>query len=254
MSQYKPPGIFLSAEWRRLINLTYAIDPELLRPHLPPGTEVDIYNGQAHVSLVAFEFLNTKVKGLKIPFHVNFPEINLRYYLRKGDYLGVAFIKELVPKFCIAYIARNLYNEPYESLSMDVDVLKSDNELKVLHAFAKQKKLQKILVTAENRRFLPEKNMPGHYFKEHDLGFGQTKKGKGMFYRVAHPVWETYPIQQVDLDFDFGAVYGEKWAFLNGRQPTYQVLAEGSEISVSAPRNLSDFEGYKHLFKGPEGL
>ena len=104
---------FLTATWARLLNLTYGVDPKLLEPHVPPGVDLDVIDGQAFVSLVAFDFLDTKVKGIKLPFHVNFPEINLRYYLKYKGKTGVAFIKEFVPKFCIAFVADKIYNEPY---------------------------------------------------------------------------------------------------------------------------------------------
>ena len=80
--------VFLSAEWHNLINLTYRVPAEKLEPLLPKGVELDLYEGHAHLSLVAFDFINTRVKGMKIPFHVDFPEINLRYYVRAGRHRG----------------------------------------------------------------------------------------------------------------------------------------------------------------------
>lgn len=91
-------NIFLKARWHDLLLITYDIDPELLNEHLPPGLEPDTREGRAFISLVAFDFLNTRVKGLKFPFHVNFPEINLRIYVKNNDRRGVVFIKEFVPR------------------------------------------------------------------------------------------------------------------------------------------------------------
>src|SRR5437899_11099166 len=101
--------------------LNYEIDPELLRPYLPTGTELDAWNGRTYVSMVAFLFLNTRVGGMAIPFHRNFEEINLRFYVRRlgpaGWRRGVVFIKEIVPRFAIAAIARLCYNENYVALA-----------------------------------------------------------------------------------------------------------------------------------------
>jgi len=36
---------FLTAEWRMLAMLNYAIDPALLMPLVPPGTEIDSFEG-----------------------------------------------------------------------------------------------------------------------------------------------------------------------------------------------------------------
>lgn len=242
--------LFLTAEWRRLVNLTYAIDPDLLKEHLPEGVEADIYKGKAHISLVAFEFLNTRVKGLKLPFHVNFPEINLRYYARYGEYLGVGFIKELVPKFCISFIARKLYNEPYYSFPMTLETEIADH-ISVLHTVKKAGKSHTISAKATNTALQPGPETPDYYFKEHDLGFGTDLKGRGVFYRVDHSVWDTYPLVDFNLQFDFGAIYGPKWAFLNDATPRYSVMAEGSPVSVSHPRKLKDFESFRSMFHAP---
>src|SRR3954447_13320947 len=109
---------FLTAEWRHLCLITYAVEPQRLVRYLPPGLELDTLNGEAFVSLVAFDFLNTRVLGIPWPGYRNFPEINLRFYVREGERRGVAFVREFVPKRLIAWLARGLYNEPYATAPM----------------------------------------------------------------------------------------------------------------------------------------
>src|SRR5450432_2463378 len=103
--------VFLKAEWNNLIMASYTIEPALLKPYLPRYTELDFYNGNTYVSLVGFMFNNTRIPGMKIPFHVNFEEVNLRFYVRYKDNgewkRGVVFIKEIVPKLAISYVANN---------------------------------------------------------------------------------------------------------------------------------------------------
>ena len=101
----------------------YAVDPSLLEPRLPHGTELDLQDGKCFVSLVGFMFLDTRVLGLPIPFHVNFEEVNLRFYSKRvadGEVRrAVCFVKEIVPLFAIARVARVVYGEPYECWRMD---------------------------------------------------------------------------------------------------------------------------------------
>src|SRR5207248_2650166 len=56
------------------------------------------------------------------PFHRDFEEVNLRFYVRRKAYdgwrRGVVFIKEIVPRTAIALVARTFYNEPYIALPM----------------------------------------------------------------------------------------------------------------------------------------
>jgi uncharacterized protein YqjF (DUF2071 family) len=70
------PGKFLTAEWRYLAMINYEIDPAILLPHVPRGTELDEWQGKTFVSMVGFHFLNTRVLGVPLPFHRNFAEIN----------------------------------------------------------------------------------------------------------------------------------------------------------------------------------
>ena len=113
---------FLTAEWRKLAFANYAIDKELLTPYLPVGTELDLWNGTCYVSLIGFLFKNTKLLGFSIPFHANFEEVNLRFYVKYKDgenwKRGVVFIKEIVPKFALSAVANTIYNENYETMPM----------------------------------------------------------------------------------------------------------------------------------------
>ncbi len=77
------PGAFLTAEWRHLAMLSYEIDPELLQPLVPRGTDLDTWQGRTYVSVVGFLFLRTRVLGIPVPFHRNFEEVNLRFYVRR---------------------------------------------------------------------------------------------------------------------------------------------------------------------------
>ncbi|MBP6722719.1 MAG: DUF2071 domain-containing protein [Bacteroidia bacterium] len=234
--------VFLSAEWHNLINLTYRVPAEKLEPLLPKGVELDLYEGHAHLSLVAFDFINTRVKGMKIPFHVDFPEINLRYYVRAGRHRGVVFVKELVPKHCIAFVAKRFYNEPYESQPMESGhETDGDGKLKSHHSLWVDSQEHTIDTVASAETQIPGSDTAAHFFKEHDLGFGINKNGETLCYEVSHPVWETRELLDVKLNFDFAKVYGEEWAFLNGLEPQFPLFAVGSAIKVYHPLSLENW-------------
>jgi hypothetical protein len=219
----KSMSVFLTAEWNYLINITYAVDPKVLLPYLPQGLNLDIIDGKAFVSFVAFEFNDVKVKGFKIPFHRKFPEINLRFYVNRNGKRGVVFIKEFVPKH---------YNEPYSAVKMNHDLQKSEIELKVSHSICIKSEWQNIEVVAENKPFTPSINSTEHYFKEHEIGFGKDKKGNTLEYKVEHPIWEIYPIKKIESTICFEKTYGKEWAFLDSEKPFSTLLAKGSKIKV----------------------
>jgi len=222
------PAVFLTARWEKLFLLTFAVEPQKLLPYLPKGIDLDMLDNQAFVSFVAFDFLDTRLKGFHIPFHVNFPEINLRFYVRKGEKRGVAFIREFVPKFWIAQVAQTLYNEPYKKIAMTSNWQESAQKIQLEHHFAGFE----LKVQADNATFLPKEDSLEHFFKEHDCGFGTNHQGQTLEYAVEHPFWEVYKNVNYKLNLDFGKLYGKEWEFLNKAEVFSTVLAKGSPIKV----------------------
>ncbi|MEM6265283.1 MAG: DUF2071 domain-containing protein [Bacteroidota bacterium] len=223
---------FLTAHWANLLNITYQVPPDLLQPHVPDGVELDVQDGHAFASIVAFDFLNTRVKGIKVPFHVNFPEINLRFYVKYKGERGVVFIKELVPRYCIALVANRIYNEPYESCPMESQTLAEGGTLNIEHRFKYGEKNHQIKATAHSTLSTPVADSIIHYFKEHKWGFGKTHSGKTLRYEVQHPIWEVYDLTSWNLEMDFGEIYGPNWAFLGDAEPYAACLAKGSDVAV----------------------
>ena len=114
---------FLSAEWRYLAMLNYRVPAEWLTPFVPVGTELDLWDGAAYLSLVGFHFRNTRLLGVPIPFHQTFEEVNLRFYVRrtlnaKCDEASRSFVSSSHGRPSRSSHGPELYNEPYRTLSM----------------------------------------------------------------------------------------------------------------------------------------
>lgn len=52
---------FLSAAWKNLVMINYEVDSTILKPYLPPNTELDLWLGKCLVSMVGFLFLETRL-------------------------------------------------------------------------------------------------------------------------------------------------------------------------------------------------
>lgn len=230
-------SVFLTAEWRNLINITYKTDVNVLKPFLPEGLEPDTKDKSAFISLVAFQFLETKVKGIRIPFHVNFPEINLRFYVRNKNSRGVVFIKEFVPKFMVSLIANKLYNEPYSTADIEAKIYKNSS-ISAEYKLKLKNSEYFIRLTAENNPFTPGESSSEHFFKEHSSGFGIDHSGNTMAYEVEHPVWKIYPVTDHSHNFDFVKIYGKSFSFLNEEKPCNVLFAEGSGVKVFGAEKL----------------
>ncbi len=223
---------FLTARWQNLINITYPVSPNLLLPYTPRGVDLDIQNGTAFCSFVAFDFQKTRLLGIPIPFHTQFPEINLRFYVKYRGKNAVCFVREFVPKAAVAYLAQWIYNEPYQHIRMQTQSEFIDTELHVQHHFWVKHQAYSVAVVADKNSYRPAANTTEHYFKEHDLGFGKDHSGNTTCYTVSHPVWNVYHIKKYDLSVDFGAVYGKQWQILNHTEPLNVLLAQGSSVAV----------------------
>lgn len=225
---------FLTAEWHHLIGVTYAADEALLAPHLPRGAQIDQLDGSPRVSLVAFGFRHTRVRGIAIPGHITFPEINLRFYVRLGGERAVVFIRELVPRHAISLVAKLVYNEPYRTVPMAHLVTEARDALHVRHRFGPRRaSLLEVIASRSGR--LPEPKSAEYWLTHHDLGVGRTRDGRARSYRVEHELWALHEILTLNMDVDFGSLYGREWAHLSDAEPSHVTLARGSQVRVLAP-------------------
>lgn len=226
---------FLEAEWRKLTMANYAVDEKLLAPYLPPKTEIDLWNGLCYVSLVGFMFKETKVKGFKIPFHKNFEEVNLRFYVRykeKGEWKrGVVFIKEIVPKPALTLVANRVYKEKYETMPMRHQWLTSEDTLTVEYEWKKDR-WNSFRVYADKNSSVMKSGSEEEFITEHYWGYTKITNDKTSEYEVEHPKWEVYKVKDYSIDVDFGTIYGPEFNFLSFEKPKSVILAEGSEIKV----------------------
>lgn len=230
---------FLTARWTNLINITYAVPPELLLPCLPDGVELDTVLGKAFVSVVPFDFTDARLHGIKVPFHVNFPEINFRFYVKQGGKRGVIFLKEFIPKFLIKMIANTFYYERYEVVGLKSRVKKKENEISVKHCMRKGGKNFCVEVCAENNLVSPAPGSREHFFEERFYGFSKNKKGEPLRFKVEHPSWKLYPVKYYSIDVDFGFLFGKEWKFLNNEMPVCVMLLDGSAVKMLPHRKLS---------------
>jgi hypothetical protein len=226
---------FLDAQWRKLIMINYTVDPAILKPYLPFETELDLWNDTCYVSLVGFMFVETKVLGLKIPLHINFEEINLRFYVKykhtDGVKRGVVFLKEIVPRPALTMVANLLYSEKYETLKTRHTWLVEDETLTVEYGW-KKGEWNSIKVIADKNPVDIAPYSEEEFITEHFWGYTKINNNMTSEYEVVHPHWQIYPVKEFNVDVDFNKVYGTNFSFLQNQQPLSVYLAEGSEILV----------------------
>lgn len=223
---------FLTAKWKDLIMANYEVEPTLLEEFLPKGTELDFHDGKCFASLVAFMFLDTKVLGIPVPFHRDFEEVNLRFYVKretaKEVKRGVVFVKEIVPRAAISYIARTLYGEPYETWKMSHE----NGEKELTYIWSRDRVENRIHIEIGKNLGVPAENSQGEFIIEHYWGYTKRGRNRTDEYKVEHPKWELFDINYAEIDVDFGETYGSQFSFLSDTEPRSIMLAKGSDISV----------------------
>lgn len=243
---------FLTAEWRDLVMLNFAVDPAVLLPHVPPGTELDTWNGTAYVSLVGFMFLRTRVLGCAIPWHRDFEELNLRFYVRRpgrpgephveadGYKRGVAFLKEIVPRAAVAMVARRLYGERYEAWPMrhvkTIPTAGAPGEVGYGVRFRGAWSDLGLHFRGDPAPLVP--GSEAEFIAEHYWGYVARPGRPTLEYRVEHPPWRVWPGEAPRLAVDVAGLYGPEFAPALAAPPRSAFLAEGSRVTVYRGREL----------------
>lgn len=230
--------VFLTAEWRKLNMVNYLIEPDRLKTLVPPKTELDFWNGQCYISLVAFMFMNTAVRGCRFPFHTNFEEVNLRFYVRYKDEgqwkRGVVFIREFVPLPMVTLIANTLYRERYLTVPMRHRWSVAPDIIEVQYSW-KRPQWNSLEITAENKPELIAAGSEEEFITQHFWGYS-IKPGGTSEYQVAHELWQSYRVTSFDLQVDYLSCYGSAFGFLDKLQPHSVYLVEGSVVNVYKDR------------------
>ena len=220
----------------------YIVSKELLLPYLPYKTELDFFDGNSYVSLVGFMFLNTRIFGFSIPYHMNFEEVNLRFYVKYNDggywKRGVVFIKELVPKQGISIIANTLYGENYVTLKMKHYHFDSGEYLEAGYEWEYKNKWNKLSATTDKKSSPISKASHEEFIAEHYWGYTKYSDNKTYEYEVKHPAWETLKVVNYSIDCDFGPLYGDQFSILNNTKPKTVFMTKGSEVKVHYKKAL----------------
>jgi len=235
---------FLTAEWKNLVMFNYGVDAAILTKHLPEGAEIDTWNNTCYISLVGFMFLNTKVRGLSVPFFTNFEEVNLRFYVRFKDNSewkrGVVFVKEIVPKRLISGIANNVYGEHYYCYPMRNTLVKTADIMDVKYEWLYKDEWNFLEVKATEECKPLIEGSEAEFITEHYWGYTKLKNGVTSEYKVEHPRWHIHEVLSSNTYCNTQALYGDEFHFYLKEKQVSVFMAAGSPVKVF-PRKLWKF-------------
>jgi len=215
--------------------LNFVVDPHILAPLIPPGTEIDFENGETFLSAVGFLFLDTRLLGVPIPLHRDFEEVNLRFYVRRKSVdtwrRGVVFVRELVPRRAIAFLARACYGENYVAIPMKHHIEHVDANLKVEYSWRRGRKWESLKMRASGEQQIIPAGSHAEFITEHYWGYTCLRSGCGE-YRVEHPRWKIWNASSFELNADVATLYGQQFVKTLDAPPRSAFIADGSPITV----------------------
>ncbi|TCJ19200.1 DUF2071 domain-containing protein [Flaviaesturariibacter flavus] len=228
--------VFLTAEWRNLLMANYAVDPKLLLPYLPCRTELDTYDGTCYASLVGFLFDQTRVRGIAIPGHRRFEEVNLRFYVRFREddewKRGVVFLREIVPRRAICWVANGLYRENYVYHPMRHSWKQEADRISVSYEWHVGGDWNYLRANAEAVGEVAAEDSPEAFITEHYWGYTTISDRCTGTYKVEHPRWRVHRVHDYSIRCDVARLYGAAFAEPLAAEPRSVFLADGSPVSV----------------------
>ena len=245
------PRPFLTAAWRDLVMLSWAVDARLLRSLLPRGVELDPWRGDTLASIVAFRMEQVRVRGIAVPCHTAFPEVNLRFYVRRrltdGTWRrGVVFVREIVPRAAIALVARRLYGEPYVAMPMreaHVPGVPDDEgrpRRTLLYEWQREGSWERVVALAASAPHPMRRGSIEEFIAEHYFGYTARGARTTREYEVQHVPWQVVPLAECFVEADLAALYGPAWADALSAAPVSTFLADGSDVAVMPGVDVPD--------------
>jgi uncharacterized protein len=237
----RAPSKFLTAEWKNILMLNYAVDASLLRRFVPAGTELDAFEGKTYLSLIGFEFNRTRIFSIRVPLHQSFEEVNLRFYVRRSAKRGVAFIKELVPKRAVAAVARYAFNENYSRTPMShrIQIYDEVGAVEAEYSWGSGPSRCRISIETAGPAFIPPYGSVSQFITEHYWGYAAQPDGGCLEYEVQHPRWRVGSAKRSEFSGNASSLYGTEIAHALRGKPVSAFLAEGSAVTVFKGKRIS---------------
>lgn len=241
------PPVFMRAEWRNLVMLNYEVDPAIVGRFLPRGVELDYFAGRALVSVVGFQFTQARLWGLAIPYHRDFVEVNLRFYVKRrvedGWRRGVVFIREIAPRRAVSLVARLIYNEQYVTMPMTHRVQLPANAAGVRHvsySWRSPRRWNHVRAAASGELAAATPGSEAEFIAEHYYAYTAQHDGGTLEYQVDHRPWRTWQLADYEFDCDVARIYGPEFVAPLSSQPSSALLLDGSPVAVRRGVKIDD--------------
>jgi hypothetical protein len=102
----------------------------------------------------------------------------------------------------------------------------------------KKKSWHSLQVVADKDPVTIKEGSDEEFITEHYWGYTRINGLKTSEYRLEHPRWQVYTVNDYSINVDFAQIYGNEFDFLKNEKPESVFLAEGSEIMVRGAKKI----------------
>jgi uncharacterized protein len=232
----------ITCEWRDLLMTTWAVDPALLQPYVPARTTLDLWQGEALLSIVGVRFLNLHLAGIAVPFHRQFEQINFRFYVRRRiadiERLGVVSLKQIVPSASMSLVATLLYNESYLTAPTRHEITSGEQGWDV-YEWMVAGRWNRVSATRNGERYTPSCDSLEGFIQNRQWSYTRQADGSTVEFEAEHPSWEIYDTEEMMLDCDVEPLIGGQFIPVLSADPISTFVAAGSPVTLYPGRLIS---------------
>jgi hypothetical protein len=229
-----------SARFSEMVLINFEADERLLKAITPAGLEPDLYQGAAHISLVAKTVSNLKVKGFQLARPRTFASVGLQLYVREprqnGYRYGTVFLKHYIQRAFPAWMMRRLTKCSISKMPMKLNTkgAPSNRPPDIEYHWKVGEKWNEIRIRGRSRVKDIREGSKVEFIFRHPDRYVVDKQGVWRA-ELQTPGWVVWDVAQAKFDCDVKQLFGEKFVKSMSRRPASVFLSRGNEVKLSKP-------------------
>jgi uncharacterized protein YqjF (DUF2071 family) len=231
---------FMKAQFADLVAVNFHVDEKILQPLVPPGLELDNFNGEAYVSLVAMMLKGAKVWGLPFSIVPSSAELSLRFYVKHthadGVEKGTCLIKDYVAGSTAAWFLESQFQSTFSKLKMKQTAsgFAKGETPEVEYQWKVDERWNKLRVRARSRIKKTSEGTKVGFILDHFNYYGRHN-GRTLAYRVERPRWDVWDAAQANFTCDVQRLFGKSFVRPLAKRPASVFVTSGSPVTIFKP-------------------
>lgn len=179
----------MKQQWGDLLFLHWEVDYDEMRALIPPELEIDTFQGKAYIALVPFDMKGVTGRGCPAPPALSdFPEFNVRTYVKKDGKPGVWFFSLDITNGLAVWAARNIFHLSYRKAEMSYQA-----KDKTIHFTSHYSEAETFAAEyTPLQKITPFADSFDHWATERYCLYTRSSSGKLYRGEVQHPKWDLY--------------------------------------------------------------